>query len=149
MKKTVAISVEPEVTLKDIPMFTADEVEIKVNSIFYRADWESGYGFQGKATGEIEALRVFHVNNAHRIFRARCIRGCESVFKIADGCTAPAIFGHFSNAVKEAHRRAKEDYTKCEKKRDAVIKTAEAICAEIRRIKEMKNTDIKEPKRVM
>lgn len=138
--------VDPEVTLKAVPMYTTDEVEIKINSIIYRADWKSGYSFKAEAGAEIEALRVFHVNNTHRIFRARCAQGCESVFKMADGCARYQLYGNFKNAVKECHKKAKLDFARCEKKRDAVVKTAEAICSEVDRMKTLKETDIKEPK---
>lgn len=147
MKKVKAFhDVNPEPSLKDIPMLTSDEVEIKLDTILYRAVWNSGYGFEAKGTFDVEALRVFNVNNSNRIFRVRCARGCEEVFKVADGCSSPALFGKFTNATKEVHRMAKQDYLRCEKKKDKVFKTAELICSQIDKLKQFKESEVKLPK---
>lgn len=140
--------VDPEPMLKSVPMTTADEVEIKLNSILYRASWSGGYGFKGEAEAKIEPLRVFFVNNSSRMFRARCILGCEEVFKMGDGCRSEKIYGRLSSAVAELEKKTIYDITRCQKKMSEVGDTLNRVKTERLRVKSMKASDFKMPKEV-
>lgn len=140
--------VEPDVALKNIPMFSVDEVEIRLNSILYRVNWSSGYSFKGEGKAEIEALRVFYVNNTNRTFRVKCIKGCESVFKIADGCATTKLYGRFSNAVRDVREKIDEDIKKCVDKSKRVRETLDKIKDEDARIGSLRADNIRQPKEV-
>jgi hypothetical protein len=148
MKKSAVPPVPSEPLLKEVPMFTTDEIEIKTNMILYRPFWETGYDFRKEAKGSIEALRVFYVNNAARQFRTKCAKGCEEIFKLADGCSRERLFAKLAQAQDFIDKKAEKDYEKCVNKIDAVEGTMGVIEKERARIWKFKPTDIKEPKPV-
>lgn len=141
--------VDTDPSLKNVPMMTADEVEIKLNSVLYRPYWTSGYSFKGEAKGEIEALRVYFVNNTHRQFRARCIRGCETVFKMSEGCSTEKLFGKLENAIESLVEKASHDTAKCLAKEEKIEQTYRVIQNEIKKVKSLRVRDLKIPKEVL
>lgn len=148
MSRQLAIPIPTEeLKLKEVPMFTEDEVEIKLNSILYRISWESEYGFKGVAAANIEALRVFYVNNTARNFRVRCPRGCEEIFKVADGCARHRLYGTLTAAKNAIREHALVDLKKCTKKMHDAELTHKVISNELKRIERLKQSEIKMPRR--
>lgn len=121
---------ENEPSLRTIPMLTQDGIEIKLNTVLYRAVWESGYGFKSEGKFEVEALRVFFVNNQSRTFRVRCTRGCESTYKMADGCISEMIYGKVSSAMFDIQQKIHTDIGKCIKKKKQIEATMSHIVQE-------------------
>lgn len=148
--KDIAVTEDavPEPTLSKIPMYTTDGVEIKINSIIYTISWSSGYEFKKEGKAEIEAMRVFHVSNTHRVYRARCILGCETVFKIAGGCPSTRLYGKLHNAQVAIRKMILEDLKKCTQKMDGVQKTLAHIESEENRISLLTESKIAMPKEV-
>lgn len=141
----IEMKVDVEPTLKSVPMFTTDEVEIKLNSVLYRPRWSSGYNFNKEADGEVEVLRVFFVNNTARTFRTKCIRGCEEVFKVGDGCRHSNIYNDAGKAFAELQEKAEQDIAKCIAKQKSVKATIETIQDKVEKIRSAK---LKIPKAV-
>lgn len=139
---------DPEVTLKEVPMFTSDEKPIKVNSVLYRVSWSSGYNFSKEGKATIEALRVFFVNNQARTFRTKCARGCEEVFKVADGCNRQPLYASLANAQKVLAKEIHDDIAKCMAKQEAVFRTEQFLHTKKKEVLAMKEADIKVPKEV-
>lgn len=117
-------------TIKDVPMMTADETKIRLNSVLYRAEWSSGYGFKREGKARVEAHRVISIDPSHRHFRTRCLNGCESQHSFDKGCTR--FFGKLSAAKREAARLAESDLKKCSKKLEEIKSTRLHILREIR-----------------
>lgn len=148
MKKINSSMVDADPSLKDIPMFSSDEVEIKLNSILYRISWTSGYSFEKEGEYKVEALRVFFVNNSARIFRVKCMRGCEEVFKVADGCSSPVLYGKLSSATRDLKEKMRHDLEKCERKQKAIADTWTHIDSAMNAVTKLKEKDIRLPKEV-
>lgn len=121
---------EPEPKLSDVPMYTHDEIEIKVNSILFRPYWRGPDKYdRKKATATIEALRVFYINNVTRTFRTRTVTGCEEIFKVGNGCIGN-IYGKFSEARGQVEAWASDNLDASKKKfADSERLHAEAIAA--------------------
>lgn len=138
-------NVEPEQTLKGTPMYSVDGVEIKVNMILYRPVYDSGYNFKKEGSFEIEALRVFHVNTVTRTYRARCIRGCEYVYKVHDQCQGD-LFARFENATKVVKIKMKKDMKSCTKKLYKVNETFSHVNSLFIKAKKLKAKNVRVPK---
>lgn len=100
-------------SIKEIPMLTSDEVEIELNTIIYTTSWSSGYGFKGKAEYKIIPHRVISVDNSRRHFRVRCLKGCETEYQYAKGCSRENLFGRLSSAKEYLQRDILKDISKC------------------------------------
>ena len=118
-------------TIKDVPMVTVDQVEIRLNSILYKAEWSSGYGFDREGKARVEAYRVISIDNSHRHFRLRCMNGCETSYSFEKSCAR--LFGRLPAAKRELARLAANDVKKCDKKLSEVLQTKKHILKELRR----------------
>jgi hypothetical protein len=143
LSKIVQNTEEP--TLKETPMLTADGEEIKLNSILYRGIWEGGYGFNGKGNFEIEAVRVIHVNNSARQFRTRCAKGCESIHKVADGCSTERLFGMLDGVKAHIAALMGEDRANCVKKSKKVEETMSHLQTQHKSLIAVKGVKIPKP----
>lgn len=133
-----------ELSLKETPMLSADGEEIKLNSILYRGSWSGGYGYRKQGEFKIEALRVIHVNNSARQFRTRCMKGCESIHKIADGCSTEPLYGTMAGIKSRIFAKIAGDLSSCDAKIKSVKDTAEHIKAQQKELVALK--DVKLPK---
>lgn len=99
--------------ISEVPMLV-DEKEVEVNAIFYRAlgkNMGSCYkkSFQGRGEVEIEPWRVITVNNTHRHFRVRNIKGCEEEWSLKDGCICGNLKATLDAARKDAFKMFQDD----------------------------------------
>lgn len=111
-------------SIKDVPMLTADEQEIKVNSVLFTTEWSSGYDWSKEGKAVIESYRVISVNNSARHFRTRCSKGCEQEHQVSKGCSRTRLWGSIENARKELIELINKDADKALKKADEINKTA-------------------------
>lgn len=143
LSKIVQNTEEP--TLKETPMLAADGEEIRLNSILYRGSWSGGYGFNGKGSFEIEAVRVIHVNNSVRQFRTRCAKGCESIHKVADGCSTERLFGTLNGVKTHIAALMGEDRSNCAKKIKKVEETVSQLQSQHKALIAVKGVNIPKP----
>lgn len=105
-----------EISIKDVPMVTDDQHEIRLNDVLYTAEWTTGYDFKKEGKFKIEAHRVISVNNSARHFRTRCMNGCETSHEFSKGCSRQRLYGDIESAKKYAEERMIEDQKKCDEK---------------------------------
>lgn len=132
-------------SIKDVPMATADEHDISLNQIVFTIDWDSGYGFERQGKFSIEALRIISVDNTRRFFRARCIKGCEMEFSYAKGCDRRKVYGDIQNARNAVSEKIVDDLVKCNDKIVKVEQTKQYL-EEVG--KDLKKFKPREPKKI-
>ncbi len=133
-------------SIKEIPMLTADEKEIKLNAIVYKGHWSSGYNFSKEGKFEIEAYRVISVDNSRRHFRLRCKNGCESEYQFSKGCSSQQIFGSIEKLKEKITDQIDRDVKKCFKKIDEVVSTREHLELQHKKLNALR--DVKHPKEI-
>lgn len=133
-------------SIKEVPMLTADEKEIKLNAIVYKGHWSSGYNFSKEGKFEIEAYRVISVDNSRRHFRLRCKNGCESEYQFSKGCVRDQIFGKIENVKEKILHSIEKDLKKCSEKVNEVYKTQAHIELQLKKLDAL--LDVKYPKEV-
>lgn len=117
-------------SIKDVPMLTADEYEIKVNSVLFTTEWSSGYNWSKEGKATIESYRVISVNNSARHFRTRCSKGCEQEHQVSKGCSRIKLWGSIEAARKEVLVLIDKDADKAMKKVEEINKTLGHIQAQ-------------------
>jgi len=136
------------VSIKDVPMLSADEQEIVLNGILYTGGWNSnGYGDDDeKGVAEIEAHRVISLNVPSRHFRTRCTGGCESEHTYAKGCSRDRLYASIDGAKAEVVEKIKKELKKKKDRYAEIGKGVEYLEKELARVMKMKASDVKSPR---
>lgn len=146
VKLPKGITVTKEITKNDLPIYSKDQDEIKINSILYRTQYSSGNYFKGESKMGIEVLRVIHISLIKREFRTRCAKGCEYTYSVNGTCSG--LYSKLISAKKHLKDSSVHDLQRCERKRLSVLKTKEAINKEKKRIFKLKEFSFVVPKPV-